>query len=71
MKTKTIFLSAFLIFASALCLRAQGTYEYATVTYSWKGANIYYIGISTGDNYTETKVQSKFESKGPFTDLTP
>jgi len=72
MNPKSLFLSAFFLFASSLCLRAQGTYEYATVTYSYGvlGIGIYYLGVSMGDSYVETKVKSEFKSVGIFSDLT-
>lgn len=70
MNPKTIFISVFFLFASALCLQAQETYEYSTVTYFHDGGT-FYLSVSTGDNYIETKVKSKFTSKGFFNDLTP
>ncbi len=73
MSPKTIFLSAFFLFASALCLQAQGVYEYDAVTYTYFGSGNYYqIGVSISNNYVgTTQVKSKFESKGAFSDLTP
>ena len=69
MNPKTIFITAFLLFASALCLRAQGTYEYGAVTYNRIGMK-YYLGVSMNGSYVETEVKSKFNSKGYFSDLT-
>ena len=70
MNPKTIFISAFFLFASALCLRAQVTYEYGTITYYIGTIGGDYLGVSTGDNYVGSKVKSKFDSKILLTDLT-
>ena len=70
MNPKTLFVSTFSLFASSLCLLAQQSYEHCTVTF-YNQLGTTYIGVSTGDNYTEYKSSSKFDAKIKGADLSP
>lgn len=70
MNPKTIFLSAFFLFASALCLRAQGTYEYGVISYSTTNSSSNY-SISISLNETYNRLEGKIPEGKSITHFEP